>query len=84
MATMDRLPRTSPALIARPSLAVVAADAAVPEEDLQQAEQLIADLTALVDAGMIVARRQLGGPVRYAPVGEDDEAASPPLRPGRA
>lgn len=34
--------------------------------DLSEAEQLISDLAALVDAGLIVVKKQLGGGARYA------------------
>jgi hypothetical protein len=43
--------------------------------DLEEAEQLIADLATLVDAGLITARRQLGGPVRYGAVVDLGDAA---------
>ncbi len=41
---------------------------------LEQAEQLIADLTVLVDAGLVVAHRQLGGPLRYGAVADPGDA----------
>jgi len=43
--------------------------------DLAAADALIADLAALVDAGLVTARRQLGGPVRYGPVVDLSDAA---------
>ncbi len=43
--------------------------------ELQEADQLIADLAALVDAGLITVRRQLGGPVRYRATVDVGDAA---------
>jgi hypothetical protein len=43
---------------------------------LEEAEQLISDLGALVDAGLVAVLRPLGGPVRY-------EAVSDPAEFGR-
>ncbi len=43
--------------------------------DLEEADQLIADLAALVEAGLVTVRRQLGGPVRYGAAVELSDAA---------
>jgi DNA-binding transcriptional ArsR family regulator len=44
--------------------------------ELEEADQLVADLAALVEAGLVTVRRQLGGPVRYGPVTDlSDDAA---------
>ena len=49
-----------------------------PDEDLREAEALIADLTALMDAGLVVARRQLGGSTRYEVIDEDGDGCPLP------
>lgn len=36
-----------------------------PRTELEAATRLIADLAALVDGGLVVVQKQLGGPVRY-------------------
>jgi hypothetical protein len=38
--------------------------------ELQAADELLCDLAALVDAGLVVVRRQPGGAARYAAVSE--------------
>ena len=43
--------------------------------DFAAAAQLVSDLEALVEAGLIVVRRPLGGPARYAISAELDGAA---------
>jgi hypothetical protein len=43
--------------------------------DLEEAARLIDDLTALVDAGLVVVRKQIGGPIRYGPGLQGDGAA---------
>jgi hypothetical protein len=43
--------------------------------DRAEAERLIADLAALVDAGLVDVRPQLFGPARYAVGPELDDAA---------
>ena len=43
--------------------------------DLAEADALIADLAALVDAGLVTVRRQLGGPIRYGPAPDLGDAA---------
>ena len=66
MAIMDRIPT--------PELALITGDRTVPEEDLREAEQLVDDLAALVEAGVVVVRRQLGGPLRYGLAAAGDGA----------
>ncbi len=46
-----------------------------PHEDLSEAEQLISDLAALVDAGLIVVKKQIGGGARYAAASDLGDAA---------
>ncbi len=46
-----------------------------PHGDLCEAEQLISDLAALVDAGLIVVKKQLGGGARYAVASDLGDAA---------
>ena len=46
-----------------------------PPAELDEAERLIGDLKALVDAGLVVVREQLGGPPRYGVVRELGDAA---------
>jgi hypothetical protein len=46
-----------------------------PTPDLAEADALIADLAALVDAGLVTVRRQLGGPIRYGAVVDLGDAA---------
>jgi hypothetical protein len=43
--------------------------------DLSEAERLISDLAALVDAGLIVVKKQLGGAARYAVAPDLGDAA---------
>jgi hypothetical protein len=43
-------------------------------DDEEAAEQLVADLLALVDAGLIAPVAEPGGAVRYGVAGEDDAA----------
>jgi hypothetical protein len=62
---LPTLPRRAPASIAPPSS---------PECD--EAKELVADLAALMQAGLITVRRQLGGPARYGAVVDLDEGAS--------
>jgi hypothetical protein len=67
MTIIDHIPvRIRPALLpaAGPSPA-----------ELDEAEQLVADLAALMDAGLVSVRRQLGGPARYGTALDLDEAA---------
>jgi hypothetical protein len=67
MTLIDHLPTLSlrpPARTADPAAA-----------DLDEADQLIADLAALVDAGLVTVRRQLGGPARYGAVADLSDAA---------
>ncbi|HWD73962.1 MAG TPA: hypothetical protein VG371_02405 [Solirubrobacteraceae bacterium] len=67
MTIIDYIPvrvRPAPGLAAAPS----------PSE-LDEAEQLVADLAALVDAGLVSVRRQLGGPARYGAIVDLDGAA---------
>ena len=46
------------------------------EDELRVAEELMADLEALVEAGLVTAAPDPAGVVRYAPAGpEGDEAA---------
>jgi hypothetical protein len=49
--------------------------AAPSPSELDEAEQLVADLAALVDAGLVSVRRQLGGPARYGAIVNLDDAA---------
>lgn len=51
----------------RPATGRVEADPLIT--DRAQAERLVSDLAALIDAGLVVVRRQLGGPARYGAVG---------------
>ena len=67
MTFIDHLPTVNlrpPACPGRPS---------TPE--LAEADELIADLAALVDAGLVTVRRQLGGPVRYGAVADLSDVA---------
>jgi hypothetical protein len=41
--------------------------------DAEAAEQLVADLLALVDAGLVVPIEDDDGEIRYAPIEDDDE-----------
>jgi hypothetical protein len=67
MTIIDHIPvRLGPA----PALAV-----APPPSELDEAEQLVGDLAALVDAGLVSVRRQLGGPARYGIAMNLDDAA---------
>jgi hypothetical protein len=67
MTIIDLLPvRNRPALAPAPGPS--------PAE-LDEAEQLVADLATLVDAGLVSVRRQLGGPARYGAVVDLDDAA---------
>jgi hypothetical protein len=52
------------------------------EAGYDAAEELIADLAALVNRGLITRVRQVGGPTRYAlvPQGDDDDGGG--LSPG--
>lgn len=50
-------------------LATGAVEADPPITDRADAERLVSDLAALIDAGLVVVRRQLGGPARYGAVG---------------
>jgi hypothetical protein len=68
MALIDHLPTVN----LRPPLRAVAPQS---EADLADADELIADLAALVDAGLVTVRRQLGGPVRYGAVVDLGDAA---------
>ncbi len=43
--------------------------------ELEEADELIADLAALIDAGLVTVRRQLGGPVRYGAAVDLGDAA---------
>lgn len=45
-------------------------------DDAEEAEQLIADLLALVDAGLIEPISDPGGSLRYAPAGDDLDSAA--------
>lgn len=67
MTLIDHLPTVN----LRPPLRAVVPPAA----DLAEADALIADLAALVDAGLVTVRRQLGGPVRYGAAVELGDAA---------
>jgi len=46
-------------------------------DDAAAAEQLIADLLALVDAGLVAPVEDAWGDVRYAPTVDDDPDAGP-------
>ncbi len=48
-------------------------------DDAAAAEQLIADLLALVDAGLVAPVEDAWGDIRYAPA-MDDDADEPPAR----
>jgi hypothetical protein len=50
----------------RPTLKLLAPEPAPSPAELAEADQLVADLAALVDAGLVTVRRQLGGQARYA------------------
>ncbi|HWE12513.1 MAG TPA: hypothetical protein VG365_03325 [Solirubrobacteraceae bacterium] len=65
MAQIDHRPTLK---LLAPELAPGQAPAPSPAE-LAEADQLVADLAALVDAGLVTVRRQLGGPARYAAMG---------------
>ena len=47
----------------------------VAQGDLSEAERLISDLAELVDAGLIVVKKQLGGAARYAVASDLGDAA---------
>lgn len=47
----------------------------VTHEDLSEAERLISDLAALVDAGLIVVKKHIGGAARYAAASDLGDAA---------
>jgi len=49
-------------------------------DDAEQAEQLIADLLALVDSNLIEPIADPAGSTRYAPVGDDPYPAAWPAR----
>ena len=67
MTFIDHLPTVNLRPGARP--------AGLSATDLAEADELIADLAALVDAGLVTVRRQLGGPVRYGAVVDLSDAA---------
>jgi hypothetical protein len=46
-----------------------------PAAELAEADDLIADLGALVDAGVVAIHRQRGGPLRYGAVADLGDAA---------
>ena len=46
--------------------------------DLTEADQLISDLAALLDAGLVAVQENLLGPARYGVVSELDDAADRP------
>ena len=50
------------------------ADERTEANELTEADELVADLIALIDAGLVTVRRQLGGPARYG-AGQNLEAA---------
>jgi hypothetical protein len=47
-------------------------DAVGPSADLAAADRLVADLAALVDAGLVVVRPHVLGPARYQAASEFD------------
>jgi hypothetical protein len=58
-----------------------------PNHDFASAEELISDLTALLDAGLVVVQEQVLGPARYgvAPLPDRHSGIrkAPGPRPGR-
>ena len=70
MTIIDHLPVRNLPVRSRPT-----PPARTARAELDEAEQLVADLATLVDAGLVSVRRQLGGPARYGAVVNLDDAA---------
>lgn len=59
-------------------------DSICPPIDLTEADRLVADLAALLDAGLVAVEENLLGPARYGVVSElDDEIDRPSASPVR-
>jgi hypothetical protein len=59
-------------------------DSICPPTDLTEADRLVADLAALLDAGLVAVQENLLGPARYGVVSElDDQIARPSASPAR-
>ncbi len=57
-----------------PDLSSCSSEGGPSRPELAQADELVADLAALVDAGLVEVRRQLGGPLRYGAVTDPGDA----------
>jgi len=60
-----------------PDLTTPDRDAASLHAELDEAERLVCDLAALLDAGLVVVSKQLGRPARYRVVAEPERRSRP-------